>query len=179
MNKVVLIVFLILSAAPLFAGSSPEAAGVQVVGDYKRVETGDIWLEWRIDGDRLDFRMSGPTTGWIAVGFDPVRAMQGANIVLVSVVNGEVSARDDYGVGMFVHAPDVERGGTNDVAVIGGSESAGRTAVELSIPLDSGDEYDSPLAAGETHKIIWAYGQNNDDEFRRKHVARGSFEVEL
>ena len=80
---------------------------------------------------------------------------------------------------MFVHAPDVERGGTNDVAVIGGSESAGRTAVELSIPLDSGDEYDSPLAAGETHKIIWAYGQNNDDEFRRKHVARGSFEVEL
>lgn len=179
MKRITIIAMLLFVTIIVFAKGGSEPSGTQAVGDFKRVEVGELQFDWKIDGDDLVFRMSGPTTGWVAIGFDPTSAMQGANFVLASVVDGGVVARDDYGVGRFSHAPDTEIGGSDNITIISGSESEGRTTIELSIPLDSGDEYDKPLVAGSTYKIIWAYGQSNDDEFLRKHVARGSFEVEL
>jgi hypothetical protein len=174
---------LVLIAAVAFGGGNDEEPGDELVSigadGFSEVTQGEYRLQWKVAGAELQIRMSAPTTGWLAVGFDPSSAMRDANIILAAVVDGEVVTRDDHGNALFTHLPDTEQGGTDDVRAIGGSEEGGRTTVELAIPLDSGDQFDRPLEPGGSHTIIWAYGLNVDDEFSRQHVARGSFDVTL
>lgn len=179
MKRTIIGMLLVMAAVLAFGKGGPEASGAQAAGDFKRVEVGELQFDWMVDGEDLVIRMSGPTTGWVAIGFDPETAMQGANFLMGTVVNGEAVVRDDFGNGMFSHKSDVDLGGSSDITVISGSESEGKTTVEFSIPLDSGDAYDKALIPGESYRVIWAYGQSNDETFQLKHVARGGFDVEL
>jgi hypothetical protein len=105
--------------------------------------------------------------------------MKGANMVLVAVdAEGQVVARDDYGIGTMSHAADVDSGGMDDILSVAGSETADQTTVEFVIPLDSGDPFDKPLTAGETYGLLVAYNATSDD-FTQKHTSRGTGEITL
>lgn len=119
-------------------------------------------LSWAVDGDRLRCTMSAPGTGWVRVGFNSVRAQHLANMVLGWVDASGAHVEDRYANDPPFIEPDVALGGTADVELIGGSEASGRTTVEFSIPLDSGDAFDLPLSAGQTVYFILAYGPDDD-----------------
>lgn len=116
-------------------------------------------LTWRVEAERLQITLSGPTEGWIAVGFRPSRAMKDANIHIGYVDGSDVVMTDQFGTGLITHKPDVELGGNSDIADLSGDESGGTTTIRYSIPLDSGDEYDQPLVPGETIPVILAWGR--------------------
>jgi len=122
--------------------------------------------------------MVSPGTGYAAIGIDPDSRMQGANMIMTAVVDGETVWRDDYGTGALSHTDDVGRGGTDDVIAAAGREHNGYTIVEFAIPLDSGDPYDKPLEPGGTYTILVAYNTGND-RFNVKHTRRGSGEMHL
>ncbi len=115
--------------------------------------------------------------GWIAVGFNPGRMMQNADILIGYIQNGEVFIEDHFGSGYTKHKPDIDLGGTDDITVLGGTEEDDKTTLEFSIPLHSRDSNDQRLEKGEEYKVIFAYGKK--DNFKSYHKLRTSLMITL
>lgn len=172
---------LTLSILVIF-GCGSEAAGEetpQVTDSGKSVSVENFVMEWSFEGDQLTVTMSAPTSGWIAVGFDPSAAMKDADLILGYVEDGTVYLRDDWGDGHISHKPDTDLGGTDNAEPVSGEETLEGTTITFSIPLDSGDSYDSVLAEGTTHKVIMAYGPDGADNFTGMHAWADTIELEL
>jgi len=154
----------------------PDEDSVQI--EYEEVAKNGISFKWRVVNKQLDIILSAPTTGWIAVGFEPSIFMKDANILIGYVdENGNSVVEDQFGDSGFTHKPDVELGGSSDITVSGGSEGDNKTELIFSIPLDSGDSFDKVLTAGSKYKIILSYG--GTDDLSKIHVAKTSEEIVL
>lgn len=138
-------------------------------------------FEWKVEDSTgtVRIKLTAPTTGWLAVGFEPTSFMNEANLLIGYVSGGTAHARDDYGTGTVTHESDVVLGGTDNVELITGSEASGETVLEFRIPLNSGDAYDKVLMDGTTYTVIFAYGQNDADDFVSAHAWAESASIEL
>jgi hypothetical protein len=167
--RVWMILVLVGVLSPLY-GQSSSAVERTVAGVDVRIE---------VVGDALQVELSAATTGWVSIGFDPSQMMAEANIIIAYVEDGELHIADDYGTGPMSHDRDTAHGGTHDVSAATGREEEGVTSVEFTIPLDSGDDLDKPLAAGNSYLVLLAHGPDGADDFSTYHANRGSFELEL
>lgn len=136
-------------------------------------------LVWAFDEDDITFTMSAPSTGWVAVGFDPSAAMLDADIIIGYVEDGDVFLSDQWGDGYTSHRPDLELGGSDDAALVSGSESEGVTEISFSRPLSTDDEFDHQLRPGGVHTFLLAYGPGDADGFTGKHSWVETVEVML
>ena len=156
------------------------SAGAAHADEFNSVQDGDYTFEWRIDGDELEARISAPTTGYVAIGFEPSMMMQDAEIVIGYVENGELHIRHDYGNASTSHMSIEDLGGVSHVTGIDGTLEGGVTTLHFRLPLSSGGEFDRPLTPGEETNIIWSYGPDGANNFADYHgTNRGSFSVEL
>jgi hypothetical protein len=138
-----------------------------------------ITFTWKPEGQNLNGTVKAPTTGWVAVGFDPAVAMMEANLVIGYVKDGQVFIRDDYGSTLTGHDADVNGGGQDNVINKSGKEEGGFTEVNFTIPLDSGDERDRKLVVGQTYKVLFAYGPNGADNFTTQHQVRTATNLKI
>jgi len=182
----VMVATVILAAVVLLAGcgggggGSEEAEVETTDAGFNMIEKAGMTWQWKIEGGTMEVILESPEQGWLAVGFDPQTVMKGANMIMGYVDGGEVSIADHFADKLTDHSSDEELGGTSDVTLIEGSESEEGTRLHFEMPLDSGDsEYDTVLAEGETHKVMLAYG--TEDNFTQQHPSDGRavFEVEL
>lgn len=147
---------------------------------WQELEVSGFLLRWETQsGGNLAVELTGPTTGWVAVGFDPSVMMLDANIIIGYVSGGNAFIRDDFGWQTTSHRADTLLGGTDDVTIDGGSESGGQTQIRFTIPLDSGDEYDKPLVPGNTYPVILARGPDGADDFSTAHTFITTAEIEI
>jgi len=152
-------------------------AGGAVASEYDHkldVEKMDVF--WRIDGDKIHVKLSARTTGWVAIGFDPEKAMQGADIIIGAVKKGKVRIEDHYGDRKRGHKADKKLGGANHVLDPKGMEENGVTTITFSLALDSGDQWDKPIDPSKWSRIMIAYGRGRDS-FKAGHAWRGVYEV--
>ncbi len=126
------------------------------------IESEGMTVRWAVEGSDLRVELSAPTTGWVRVGFNTLRAQHQANMIVGWVDADGVHAEDRFAVDPPYIEPDTQLGGTDDVTVIGGSEADGRTTVEFSIPLDSGDANDLALTPGKSIFLILSYAATDD-----------------
>lgn len=145
----------------------------------RAIQAGGVTAELSIQGEYLHVRMSADTTGWISIGFDPTRQMADANIIIGYVSDGKLFIADDYGTSRMGHHRDTSRGGTDDIVSASGTESDGGTTIDFSIPLDSGDSMDRPLALGKRYRILLAHGPKGADDFTTYHADRGAVWVDF
>jgi len=161
------------------SSSVPIVDGIIHTGEYAHaMEAGGFRVYWTNDAVILRMGLFSPGSGYLAIGLDPDRRMEGANFIIGTVRNGQVEIRDDYGTGSLSHGSDIENGGTNDILAAAGRELNGQTTIEFIIPLDSGDRFDKPLEPGQTYKILVAF-HNTSDSFSTRHSQRGSGEIRL
>lgn len=164
------------------AASSPSVPivdGIIHTGEYAHaMEAGGFRVYWSNDAIVLRMGLFSPGTGYVAIGLDPDRRMQGANFIIGAVRNGRVKIQDDYGTGPLSHGADIENGGTDNILAAAGRELNGQTTLEFIIPLDSGDRFDKPLEPGGTYKVLVAF-HNTSDDFSTRHSQRGSGEIRL
>ncbi len=146
-------------------------------GNYKTAEVKGIVFNWEIIDENIKIILTAPTTGWVAVGFNPSRMMKDANILIGYVKNGEVFMEDHFGSGNTKHKADIDLDGTEDITVLGGSEEDDKTTLHFSIPLHSWDSTDRKLEEGEEYKVIFAYGKK--DDFKSYHKLRTSLMITL
>ncbi len=65
---------------------------------WQEITVDGFTLRWAtVPGDTLAVELSGPTTGWVAVGFNPTQAMLNGNIIIGYVVASTTTLRDDFG----------------------------------------------------------------------------------
>jgi len=146
--------------------------GLAAQSIWQSVSAADIVFEYRItaDGENLECKLTGETTGWVAVGFNPTSVMRNANIIIGYVNIGGAMLRDDWGNSNTSHVADTSLGGSSDVLIVDANETAGQTMLHFIIPLNSGDTYDQPLSAGQSYPIILARGANGADNFTGMHA---------
>jgi len=178
-----------LAGLPLFVlcGSLVLGCGSPALGEepLQTAEEGntytneDVEFTWSTEGDLLEMSITAPTTGWVAVGFDPSTAMKDGDIIIGYIENGEIFLRDDFGDGYTSHSSDEDLGGSDDVIIISGEEVAGKTQISFSIPLGSDDEFDKFLESGETFKVMLAYGPDDADNYNGHHSWVETFEITI
>jgi hypothetical protein len=131
-------------------------------------------IYWTVEGSDIFIAIEGDTGGWIALGLEPSRQMKDADMMIGWVTGGnQATVVDAYSTGITgPHPPDVDLGGTSDIATYAGSEKAGVTTIEYRRPLSTGDARDQVIPAAGAVSIIWAIGPS--DSFNAYHLARGS-----
>ncbi len=157
--------------------SAPETSDGSDADTTQRVVQGDFEIEWRVEGEDLHVVLRHPTTGWLAVGFDPSRMMKDANMILGYVADGEVVISDEFGTGNTSHRPDEDIDGTDDILYAEGSEGADGTELRFAIPLNSNDAADRPLEPGGSYTVLLAFGPDGADDFTTFH--RGRYVIEI
>ncbi|MCF7920608.1 MAG: hypothetical protein K9N06_11910, partial [Candidatus Cloacimonetes bacterium] len=146
---------------------------------FSSVTQSEITFRWKVVGDSLRCMVLAPTTGWLAVGFDPSEEMQDANFIIGYVNNGTAYVRDDFGVTETMHSADVGLGGENNVRRVFGHEAGGTSEIRFTIPLNSGDQYDRVILPGHTYEIILARGYNGADDFNSMHQEADNIDVQF
>jgi hypothetical protein len=151
-----------------------KADGIVSEGEYTRsmllqaptrqgYSGGDMQISWRNDEEDLYLALNGSTLGWLALGFEPLEWMKDSDIILASVDKGTAVVLDEYCTGNYgPHIEDTMLGGTSDIQEFSGSESAGRTTIELKRSLQSHDRFDKSFTPGQAVSIIWALSDNPD-----------------
>jgi len=142
------------------------------------VEIAGVKVHWANDASYLRVGLIAPGTGYAAIGFDPVRGMEEANMILGYVQDGKAYFRDDHGTEPTAHMADADRGGTEDIVAAAGAEWTDQTILEFIIPLDSGDPMDKRLVPGNAYTILVAY-HDLQDGFTARHSRRGTGEIRL
>lgn len=154
--------------------SVPFVAGA---GEYEHSLTAEnMTVQWRVDQTMIHLKLTAPTEGWVAIGFDPEDAMRGADIIMGAVKNGKVKIVDHYADKKRGHTPDDKLGGKEDVINPQGSEVDGTTSIWFSLPLGSDEKWDKTIDVNRMYPIMLAYGAG-PDSFRRGHAWRGVYEV--
>ncbi len=154
--------------------------------DYQHtLEAKDITFSWSLEGDKIHIQLSAKTTGWVGVGFNPQKAMSGANIIIGAVKKGKFRVEDHFGDRKRNHAKDEKLGGTNDVQNPAAEEKDGVTTISFTYPLKTEDKWDNeklePLATDKPIKVMLAYGRDGKDKMVTKasHKYRTIYEVTL
>lgn len=161
-------------------GGGEGEEGKEGVGVWSDTTVSGFHLEWMVDStDMLHIALSAPTTGWVAVGFNPSTMKKDANLLIGYVKGDSVFIQDNFGTSAVLHEPDTSLGGTDDIRDVSGSEEDGVTRIAFSIPLDSGDKHDRKLARGELVKVILACAPNGADDFTSIHRSVASLTVEI
>ncbi len=151
--------------------------GAVLASEYDhKLQVKNMDVHWSIDGDKIHVKLSAKTKGWVAIGFDPEKAMQGANIIIGAVKNGKVKIEDHYGDRKRGHSKDEKLGGENHVLDPKGSEEDGITTITFTLPLDSGDKWDKPIDPSKLSRIMIAYGSGRDS-FKAGHSYRGVYDI--
>jgi hypothetical protein len=153
------------------ASGSPDTEG------WTTLSANGFTLIYKVDGADLHCKLTGFTTGWIALGIAPTMMMKDANFIIGYVIEDEGYIRDDYGNEPTDHIPDLKSGGSEDVKLISYSETKSTTSLEFSLPLDSDDIYDRTLSKGNTYKVIFATGP--EDDFDSYHLKKASGTIKL
>lgn len=143
-----------------------------------KLQAGDMIFSWTIQGDEIHVQLSAKTEGWVAVGFDPIDAMEGANIIIGAVKDGQVKIEDHFGDRKRGHTSDEELGGKNDVKNPAGTEEKGITTISFTYPLNPGDKYDKSIPADGKGKVMLAYGAGKDS-FKNRHPFNVVFEIDF
>ncbi len=163
----------IFSALFLLTGPSSWAAEYQ-----HHLKIKDMDFSWNLKESTMDIMISAKTTGWVGIGFNPEKAMLGANIILGYVKKGKVKIEDHFGHQKRAHQSDKKQGGKDHIANPEGSEENGVTTLSFTIPLDSGDQFDPPINSDGKNILIFAYGGKRDS-LKSRHGFRTTWEVNL
>jgi hypothetical protein len=161
-----------------FASATPDTASVAPKQNAaKTAKAGKFTFSYFIEGINLHATLSCPTSGWVAVGFNPKNVMQDANFIIGTIVDGKAILSDEFGDGMFSHVPDTAVGGVRNIISGEVKQMKDTTTMTFVIPLDSGDPKDSKLTPGQKVKLIFSTGATND--IRKKHKYNAKISITL
>jgi hypothetical protein len=141
-------------------------------------ETTGLEVYWSNDRQYIYIGIIAGSSGWTAIGFNPEFAMKGANIIFMAINGKDIVMRDDFGNSTFSHSPDEDLGGSFDVEEYAVKADGDTAMYEFKMLLDSGDEFDGVLNAGEEYKVILSVNDRVID-FDSKHTKKSSSQIQL
>ena len=144
-----------------------------------KIATDEITFEWTADANLIHIRLSGKTTGWVGIGFNPTHAMKNANFVIGYVKDKEVKITNQFGNSNFSHAPYTTAGKKSGLTDVSGKEANGTTEIAFTMPLKSRHNPKSDIKPDAETTVMLAHGPNYVKSFFVKHQYKTELQVNL
>ncbi len=140
------------------------------------IAEGGMTFTWVHAGGRLHGTLTAPTRGWLAVGFNDARALEGTRF-FIAVVAGAAPVAEVHVALVPEHPPIEALGGRSGLADVAGAFAGGVSRATFSLPEVGGAPYAADLRAGaRTHLMLaWSHGP----EFDHHSAWRGHFDMVL
>jgi hypothetical protein len=190
MKKIILITAVVFVFAAVMVTctskppASPEVLPTAVVtpvpgaDGYWSATTAGVTFKWKVNGANLDCKLSAPTTGWVAVGFNNKPYMDGANIIIGYVTGGTTAVISDCKGSGHTHPVDTIDNITNKA----GTDDGTTTQLTFTIPMaDDANGQDFALTQDGIYWLIMTNGSNNDDTTTATVMPanRGTMQIQL
>ncbi|PRP83649.1 glucooligosaccharide oxidase [Planoprotostelium fungivorum] len=145
-------------------------------------------LMWQVDqaNGLIHLKMSAPTQGWIAIGWNDKAGMAGADMVVGWVSSGKKRQSTTVIMDSYASAnaqPDIDTnvGGKNDILLTSSTQDASTTTITFRRKLKTGDSKDHDIPEGNVY-LLYAYGSkdgNFDGTYATfdKHTTEGTMLV--
>ncbi|MEQ9403011.1 MAG: DOMON domain-containing protein [Cyclobacteriaceae bacterium] len=133
-----------------------------MINNEKKLETEGFKLIWQFVDDKVSFRLSAPTNGWVALGFTHGTGIVNSNLIQGAVIDDEVIVQDQYVTGFGEHPPVEALAVASCISEIQGIEAAGITTISFSILKQARDKLHYNLTEGVEINIWLAYSVSDD-----------------
>lgn len=143
----------------------------------KKIEKNGMSIQWKHQGNSIDFEVFAPTKGWVAIGFNQKNQLPGTNLIMGAVAGGQTLMSDRYIVGIGDHQAVEILGGSSHLSNIQGKETAKGTTLSFSISAKALDKFHWNLLEKEAFSLLIAYSQS--DDFMHHSRMRTAVEIEL
>lgn len=145
------------------------------------IERGGLQVGLEVRGDQLKIEAKAPTQGWMVVGFNDRKGLQGARLLFMRVRNGRAECelhRTDFAYPRPFHRPRTHIGGKNAVSEVEGQQNESETRVSCSIPMKSGEPLDIELYPGKPFHLILAWSVSDDFDHHSRFRTELEFKLE-
>ena len=119
-------------------------------------KAGRVELSWSPRPEGITFLLEVAAHGYVGIGFSPGGGMNGADMVLAWVIDGQVTLEDRHAEGNSV--PKLDR--SQDVTLEWGMENDTHTIVQFHRAWDTCDP-DDLLLSSDTVRLVWAYSEED------------------
>lgn len=141
------------------------------------IEADGMVFNWKIQEQWLICDMQGPMKGWIAVGFNTRSGLEGTNLIMGAVQNGEVVISDRHIVAVGTHQSVSALGGLESAVLMEGSQDESGVHIRFRLPLRTPDEWHHNLEKGRVYHLLMAYSR--DPDFGHHSAMRKHFQIKL
>lgn len=129
----------------------------------KSVSKNGMTVSWIFDETgNIQFRLSAPLKGWVAIGINTEEQLVGSNLIMASVKGETLSISDKYVVGLGDPRDMEKLGAHSKASLISGQEDDAGTIVEFAIPAKSEDQYHFDLQKGKVIYLTMAFSVDDD-----------------
>lgn len=141
------------------------------------LSTGGMHVKWDISNDHIEFEMTSPLKGWIAIGINDKDDIVGANLIMASIRNKQLIIEDQFVTSPGEHKSVESLGGKSAISNYEGFESDGKTTIRFRLKLAALDKFHYDLEKGKEIVIICAYSES--DDFGHHSRIRKHFKITL
>lgn len=141
------------------------------------LSTGGMNVTWNIVEDHIEFEMTSPLGGWVAIGINDKDDIAGANLIMAAVRNQKLTIEDQYVPSRGEHETVESLGGKSAISDYLGFESNGKTYVNFTLKLLALDKFHLDLEKGKEIFLICAYSES--DDFNHHSKMRKHFKITL
>lgn len=134
-------------------------------------------VEWSYAKERVHFKISAPSNGWLAIGFNPKPGLTGSYLIMARIKNGEAEVVEHYTLSPGNYKSLESLGEKNLVKNQKGKESKNFTEIEFSLPENSKTKYRYDLNSGHEYNLIMAFSL--EDDFKHHSIMRTSAQIKL
>jgi len=137
----------------------------QIQLEHSEGNPADYFLYWNIVEDVIQIKITAKTLGWIGFGLSPEGTMVNSDVVIGWISDSGDSFFDDRFAVQYsepIRDVDMSPAGEDNTNLLSIGTSDGWTTIEYSRLLNTHDEWDVPISAGET-TIVWAMGYEGDN----------------
>ncbi len=143
----------------------------------KEVSKNQMTVSWEHKEERIHFKMTAPTSGWVTIGFNTTASMSGAYLLMGRMVNGKAELVEHYTISPGNYKPITSLGANAAVQNVNGSESNKQTTIQFSLPVEGTNKYARQLKSGSEYAMTLAYSR--EDDFQHHSMMRTSVNVKL
>ena len=137
------------------------------------IEVGGMSVSWDHRANGIEFHVVAPTLGWVAIGFNDVDNIVGADLIMARVQGGQSEARHLYVVAAGDPRPVESLGRPSIIQESDGRHRRGATEIRLRLDHAFGSGRSLNLTRGATLYVIVAYSESPDFDHHsrmRQHV---------
>lgn len=143
----------------------------------KFISKNGMEVSWHYNKDRIYFKMSAPTDGWLAIGFNSTTRIEGTYLIMGNVINGKANVVEHFTLSPGNYKTISSLGATAQLEEVKGSEESNKTIIEFSLPIKAWSKYQKDLTKGIEYTMIIAFSQ--EDDFQHHSSMRTAVNINL